>query len=81
MQLPAYDIVPITFGDGEETPEDFAPDKELRGIRAKGAGVVVLVTRAGETRTIEFAAGETRWVYTSLIKKEGTGATGLEGIV
>lgn len=55
--------------------------KVTRAIRANTAGDVVVVTVAGSTVTLKFAAAETRPIRVVRVKATGTTATGLEGMV
>ncbi len=55
--------------------------KPVRSIRVTVAGNVALITRAGNTVTCAFAAGETRQIYASRIMSTNTTATGMEGMV
>jgi len=73
---PAMDSVPIDVSGGNVTPTE-----PFRAIRAVGAGNVVVDTMFGTSRTLAFAAGETRPVYVTRIYQSGTTATGIEGLV
>ena len=55
--------------------------KEACALRATGAGNIAIITRAGNSVVMAFAAGETREVYTSKILKTGTTATGVEAMI
>jgi hypothetical protein len=75
LSSPATDVFPIA-------PDDDADLATVtRAIRADTAGDVVCVMLGGETRTLKFAAAETRAIRVSRVKAAGTTATGLEGIV
>lgn len=69
---PAFDWFTISPSDSV----DFTTP--VRYIRATGAGNVVAITRGG-TRTMAFAAGETRGVVATRVNSTSTTATGLEG--
>lgn len=69
------DAYPISPDDGANLP------RPVRGIRAAGAGNVVCITGSGETRTLAFLAGETRYIYVTKVFATDTSATGLEGLV
>ncbi len=56
----------------------------IRGIRASGAGNIVVYTRAGgaaNPRTIAILAGETRYIKITRVLNTSTTATGLEGML
>lgn len=55
--------------------------KPIRGIRATGAGNVVVTTASGNTRTLAFLAGETRMVACTRVWLTATTATGLDGLI
>lgn len=69
------DAIPIDPSGG-----DVVLDRPIRALRVTTAGNVVAVTGAGETRTMAFLAGETRYVVMTQINQTGTTATGLEGM-
>lgn len=75
---PAWDWIPLDalLSDTIDLPQT------IRSIRATVAGNVVVITGGG-TRTMAFAAGETRTVIASRVKSVGAGttATGLEGAI
>jgi hypothetical protein len=75
LSAPASDVFPITPDDANDLT------KFTRAIRADTAGDVVLVTVAGNERTVKFAAGETRPIRASRVKATGTTAGGIEGMV
>lgn len=72
---PAYDWVPITPSD---TADLATP---IRAIRADTAGNVVVITALGTTRTMAFAAGETRTIRATRVKSTNTTAGTLEGAI
>jgi len=68
----ARDMVPIT-------PSDTA-DNVYFGIKCKGtAGNMVIVTKAGNTRTVPIEAGELEPISVVKVLLTGTTATGLWG--
>lgn len=75
--LPPFDWVPITPHATNDLPTP------VRAIRANAAGTVAVKTAlSGETyRTMNFAAGETRFGYFFAVGTTGTTATGLEGAI
>lgn len=67
----ARDMLPITSDDDLE--------QRFQGIKCKGTGGnLVVITYAGETRTIPIAAGEVEPLYVLRVL-EATTATGLWG--
>jgi hypothetical protein len=72
----AIDIVPV-----DVSSDDQVLTTEASAIRVVGAGNVAMITRAGETRVVAFAAGETRYIYTSKILNADTTATGIEAMI
>lgn len=60
------------------TPAPGALAVPVRAIRAEGAGTVTVTTAAGFSRTMNFAAGETRYVACTHVT--AATATGLEGM-
>lgn len=71
-QCTAVDVILITPGAG-------ALAKPVRWIRANGAGTVTINTFAGNSRVLNFLAGETRFVGATHVT--AATATGLEGMV
>lgn len=70
---PALDWVPIT-------PSGTPLDPPIRAIRANTAGTVTVTMRwNGQSRTMNFLAGEERSVWASAVT--AATATGLEGAV
>lgn len=68
----AIDVFPITASANPlETP--------VRAIRANTGGTVTITTPRGTSRTLNFAAGETRMVMATHVT--AATATGLEGMV
>jgi hypothetical protein len=92
-----FDVVanPIPYGSGDDvysvSPNDSTDlPTAARGIRCAGAGVVIVNTRGGSSinapasgnpRTMNFAAGETRYVRIIRVLSTNTTATGIEAIV
>lgn len=72
----AQDVVPVDLSTADVTLA-----AEAYAIRVVGAGNVVIKTRAGNARTLPFAAGETRYVYATTIYKTNTTATGIEAML
>lgn len=62
------------------TPGASALARPVRWIRAKGAGTITITTFAGNSRVLEFADGETRFVGATHVTA-ATGPTEIEGIV
>jgi hypothetical protein len=69
---PATDVILITPGAG-------ALASPIRAIRANGAGTVTVTTFAGNSRVLNFLAGETRNICATHVT--AATATGLEGLV
>jgi hypothetical protein len=67
------DWIPLS----DDTDGFDALTKPLRAIRANTAGTVTVVMASGESRTLNFAAGDTR--YGIFVAVTGATATGLEG--
>lgn len=67
------DWVPITAGAS-------ALARPIRALRANVAGTVIVTTAAGNSRTMNFLAGETRLIAATHVTG-GTATTGLEGAV
>lgn len=73
MDGPALDWIPITPGAS-------ALSSPIRAIRANVAGTVTVKMRSnGQSRTLNFLAGETRTVFATHVT--AATATGLEGAV
>lgn len=73
LESPALDWVPITPGAS-------ALDPPIRAIRANTQGTVTVTMKwNGQSRTMNFTAGETRRVLASHVT--AATATGLEGAV
>lgn len=68
------DAYPITPNDNENLPTP------VRALRVAGAGNVKVVTVAGNTRTLAFLAGETRYIACTKVFAADTDATGIEGM-
>jgi hypothetical protein len=68
------DAYPITPNDSTDL------ERPTRWIRATVAGNVAAIMASGNTRTMAFAAGETRRVSATRIKATGTTATGIEAM-
>lgn len=78
---PAAVHVPVDWIPVDPNTSDgpFALAKPLRGIRANTAGTVTVTMASGESRELNFLAGETRWgVFVAVTDAT---ATGLEGAV
>lgn len=66
------DWVPITVG-----ADPLA--RQCRAIRANGAGTITVTTATGESRVMNFLAGETRYIIaTHITAATGAAATGIE---
>ena len=76
MYNSAEDIVPI-----DPSVADVVLTTEVYALRASAAGIIKVLTRAGNAVSMNFLAGETRMVCTGVIFKSGTTATGIEGLV
>jgi hypothetical protein len=76
LESPAVDVFPITPNDSADL--SFV----TRAIRAQTAGTVACVMVNGQTRNLQFLAGETRAVRVARVLSTGTTASmGLEGMV
>lgn len=71
-QETAVDVLSITAGAS-------ALSRPIRAIRANGAGTITITTFAGNSRTLNFLAGETRFVGATHVT--AATATGIEGMV
>jgi hypothetical protein len=74
---PASDVLPVTPSDSADLA------KPSRAIRATAAGNIAMITvgSSGATRTVAFAAGETRYIRATRILDTGTTATGIDIMV
>lgn len=68
----AVDVLLITPGAG-------ALARPVRWLRANGAGTMTITTFAGQSRVLNFLAGETRFVGATHVT--AATATGIEGMV
>lgn len=76
LTAPAEDVFPITPSDASDLAV------VTRAIRAQTAGTVRCVMVSGQTRDLQFLAGETRPVRVVRVLSTGTTAgMGLEGMV
>lgn len=76
LESPAVDVFPITPNDSADLAA------VTRAIRAQNAGTVACVMFNGQSRSLQFLAGETRAVRVSRVLATGTTASmGLEGMV
>ncbi|MBB3594378.1 hypothetical protein FHX08_004782 [Rhizobium sp. BK529] len=73
---PAEDVIAIDVSGGDHTPT-----QPYRALRANAAGTIKIDTLLGTSRTLNFAAGETRPVYAAKVYQVGTTATGIEGML
>lgn len=71
-QATAVDVLLITPG-----ADPLA--RPVRALRANGAGTITITTYAGNSRVLNFAAGETRFVGATHVT--AATATGIEGMV
>ena len=71
---PAFDVIVVTPSDTVDLP--FL----ARFIRAGVAGDIKITTAAGNSPTLNFAAGETRAIRASRIWATGTTATDIEAM-
>lgn len=67
------DVIIITPGAG-------ALSKKVRGLRCEGAGTVTVTTFAGNSVTLNFKDGETRYVGCTHVTAK-SGPTVIEGLV
>lgn len=83
-ESPGSDVLPITPHDTNAVTTTRASGEVITGVRAlraNGAGVITVITEAGNTRAMNFLAGETRPVFATHVKSTATTATGIEGHV
>lgn len=83
-ESPGGDVLPITPHDSNAITTTRASAEVITGVRAlraNTAGVIRVITEAGNTRDMNFLAGETRPIFATHVKSAGTTATGIEGHV
>ena len=83
-ESPGGDVVPITPHDSNAVTTTRATGDVITGVRmlrANTAGVIRVITEAGNTRDMNFLAGESRPIFATHVKSTGTTATGIEGHV
>lgn len=79
---PGADIIPISPSDTldiSSTAENGDTVIGVRALRANTAGVIVAIMASGQTRTLNFLAGETRVGFFQRVKATSTTCTGIEG--
>ena len=85
---PGIDIVPITPDDAADIQTAASNGDTIigvRALRATSAGTIAVIMANGQTRSLEFAAGETRVGLFTRVLNTGTtvntdsAGTGIEG--
>jgi len=83
-ESPGGDVAPVTPHDSNAFTTTRASGEVITGfrmLRATTAGVIRVITEAGNTRDMAFLAGESRPVMGTHVKSTGTTATGIEAHV
>lgn len=83
-ESPGGDVAPVTPHDTNPFTTERASGETITGfrmLRANTAGVIRVITEAGNTRDMNFLAGESRPIFATHVKSTGTTATGIEAHV